>query len=116
MDLKNLNDIVIFDLEGILHQEELKQIGELIQKLMCENQFNFIMNFRKVRHLDYKGLWSLVDRRERLRAYNGDLKLVGLSPYLHDILRFCGVEGSFPVYRSEREAIRSFRQGIINRG
>jgi len=116
MSLKNLDNIVIFDLEGILHKEELNQIGELIQKLMRENRFNFIMNFRRVRHLDYKGLWSLVDRRERLKAYNGDLKLVGLSPYLHDIFRFCGVEGAFPVYRSEREAIRSFKEENIRRG
>ena len=60
-------------------------------------------------HIDFIGLGMLVERLRRMRALNGDLKLVGLNPYVLKLLKMTGVSKLIETYDNTNDAIRSFK-------
>jgi len=63
-----------------------------------------VLNLENVSHVHLAGLPVLSERAQRLREYGGDLKLVGLSPYLRHIFDLSGSSPQFDFCKSEEEA------------
>lgn len=115
MSIRDRGPVTVVRLTGDLTHRELSRLEQTLRELMRQNRFRIVMNLRHVRHLDYSGLPPLFHRAERLRACNGDLRLVGLSPYLKSLFSFSGLGEAFRVYNSEREARLSFGSDLTHR-
>lgn len=96
--------VQVLRLRGELNLEDMLKIKQLLGEYLKGGLVHVILNLENVTHVHLSGLPVLVERAQRLREYGGDMKLVGLSPYLSHILDLAGVTSHFDFCRSEEEA------------
>ncbi len=100
--------VVTLALEGEICQREL---GELIAELSRIGRVGaprVVVDLTEVSHFDYRGVRPLIARAELFREAGGDLKLCGLSPYLHAIFRSAGAHAAFHYFAGLAEARAAF--------
>ena len=68
-----------------------------------------LLDLARTRRIDLTGLGILMDRIQRFRALNGDVRLFNLKPAVFETLRRVGVHQVVETYPSEEEARRSFQ-------
>ena len=100
-------------LEGELDRADVQDITDMLARKALEGVTEIVIDFSEVRHFDYRGVKSLVHRAELLRSQGGDLKLAGLSPYLHAIFRSAGAHDSFDYFSHSQDAVGSFERGVL---
>lgn len=100
-------------LDGELDRTDVDEIVAMIGKLGEDGISELVIDFSEVTHFDYRGVKPLVRRAEVLRELGGDLKLAGLSPYLHAIFRSAGAHDAFDYFAACDEAVRSFERGVL---
>ena len=100
-------------LEGELDRPSVSDITDMLAKLTLEGVVEVVIDLADVTHFDYRGVKPLVRRAEVLRELGGDLKLSGLSPYLHAIFRSAGAHDSFDYFSHSADAVRSFERGVL---
>ncbi len=105
--------IMTMVLEGELDRHEAADICRMLSQLALDGTVEVVVDFDGVSHLDYRGVPGLVAQAEALRARGGDLKLSGLSPYLHAIFRSAGAHAAFDYFADSGEARRSFERGVL---
>ena len=106
--VSNSGDIFTLHLKGDVDHMEMVDIRNNISDLISEGHANLIVSMKEVEHINYLSIGVLVERLKRLRSFGGDLKLVGMSVYLKNILTSVGAEEFFDCFDSEAEAITSF--------
>jgi anti-sigma B factor antagonist len=100
-------------LEGELDRAEAEDVVAMLARL-CENGLSeIVIDFAGVTHFDYRAVKPLVRRAEVLREAGGDLKLSGMSPYLHAIFRSAGAHDAFDYFAASDQAVRSFDRGVL---
>ncbi|MFO0594329.1 MAG: STAS domain-containing protein [Myxococcaceae bacterium] len=100
-------------LEGELDRADTEDVISMLGRLSSDGVTEVVVDFSNVSHLDYRGVRPLVRRAEVLRELGGDLKLAGLSPYLHAIFRSAGAHDAFDYFVASDEAVRSFERGVL---
>jgi anti-anti-sigma factor len=105
--------IMTMVLEGELDRRDVQDITDMLARKTLEGQVEIVIDFSDVTHFDYRGVKPLVERAEVMRQHGGDLKLSGLSPYLHAIFRSAGAHDSFDYFSQSGDAVRSFDRGVL---
>ncbi len=105
--------IMTMVLEGELDRADVQDIEDMLARETLEGVVELVLDFSDVTHFDYRGVPSLVKRAEEMRAAGGDMKLAGLSPYLHAIFRSAGAHDSFDYFSHSADAVRSFERGVL---
>ena len=105
--------IMTMVLEGELDRRDVQDITDMLARKTLEGTVEIVIDFSDVTHFDYRGVKRLVERAEVMRAQGGDLKLSGLSPYLHAIFRSAGAHDSFDYFSQSGDAVRSFDRGVL---
>jgi anti-sigma B factor antagonist len=105
--------IMTMVLEGELDRADVQDITDMLARKTLESVIEIVIDFTDVTHFDYRGVKPLVRRAETLRELGGDIKLAGLSPYLHAIFRSAGAHDSFDYFSMPEEAVRSFDRGVL---
>ncbi len=100
-------------LEGELDRADVQDVIDMLGRLSAQGSSEVVIDFSEVTHFDYRGVKPLVRRAEVLRELGGDLKLAGLSPYLHAIFRSAGAHDSFDYFAQSADAVRSFERGVL---
>ncbi len=103
-------------LEGEIGKEDLPQIFEMLFRVAHRGATRIVIDFDGVTHFDFRGVKPLVQRAEVFRKAGGDIKLSGLSPYLHAIFRSAGGAGQFDFFAQKDDAISSFARGVFVSG
>ncbi len=105
--------IMTMVLEGELDRADVQDITDMLARKTLEGVVDIVIDFEDVTHFDYRGVKPLVRRAETLRELGGDIKLSGMSPYLHAIFRSAGAHDSFDYFSQSEEAVRSFDRGVL---
>lgn len=103
-------------LEGEIGKEDLPTIMEMFFRMAHKGVTRIVMDFEGVTHFDFRGVKPLVQRAEVFRKGGGDIKLSGLSPYLHAIFRSAGGAGAFDFFASQSDAVSAFERSIFISG
>ncbi len=106
--VSNSGDVFTLHIRGDVDHMEMVDIRNSISDLIGEGHAKLIVSMKEVKHINYLSIGVLVERLKRLRSFGGDLKLVGMSSYLKNILTSVGAEEFFDCFDSEAEAITSF--------
>lgn len=101
-------DIFTLHLRGDVDHMEMVDIRNSISDLISEGHAKLIVSMKEVDHINYLSIGVLVERLKRLRSFGGDLKLVGMSRYIKNILASVGAEEFFDCFDSMDEAMTSF--------
>ena len=109
IDQRDVGDLTILDLRGKLAGEAGEAFGERIEDLIAVGRTRVILNLHGVSFIDSAALGELLSTRAALREAGGQLKLLHLTDRVWDLMVTTKLEVVFETFRSEEEALRSFR-------
>jgi anti-sigma B factor antagonist len=109
IDQRRNADVTILDLKGKLRVGgNAVALHRSIRSLVIEKKTQIILNLAGVTFIDSCGLGELVASQVSIENKAGEIKLIGLTEQLRELLRATRLLAVFDTYASEAEAIQSF--------
>ena len=106
---RNLDDIVILDLEGkITIGEGDVQMREAVLGLMKLGHKRLILNMARVTYMDSSGVGELLSCLAKVQDQEGEFKLLNISTKIKNLLHIAQILSVFEYFNDEQEAIDSF--------
>lgn len=110
IDSQKAGDVRVIRVEGDVDEEGSTALRIALVNCLRENAHNVVVNLEGMRFISYMGVGVLVERLRQFRAYEGDMKLVGLNLYTQRLFRMAGVTTLFDTYANESDALQVYRQ------
>jgi len=107
-EVHRIHNVNVVDVQGELSRHNVGDLDRTLSSLSERAQFNVVLDFEKLRHLDYRLVQHIADRIIEFQCDGGDLKVAGASNYVRHILQAMGLEEE--VYTSVEDALMSFMQ------
>ena len=109
IDQRRNADVTILDLKGRLRVGgNAVALHRSIRALVLEKKTQIILNLAGVTFIDSCGLGELVASQVSVENKSGEIKLVGLTEQLRELLSATRLLTVFDTYANEAEAIESF--------
>ena len=109
IDQRRSADVTILDLKGRLRVGgNAVALHRSIRALVLEKKTQIILNLAGVTFIDSCGLGELVASQVSVENKNGEIKLIGLTEQLRELLSATRLLTVFDTYANEAEAIQSF--------
>ena len=103
-------------LEGEIGVREYDEIAAQLFRFSSRGVRRVVLDFSDVSHVDYRVVRPLMLRASGLRHLGGDIKLCGLSPYIHAIFRSAGANNAFDCYADAVDAVAAFERAVPSVG
>ena len=104
----NTETVTVLRLAGDISQADMDALLQVMTDLVLENKNKVILNFRQVKHVSLNAISKLAERNLRFKALGGEIKLVGLIPYVANLFKLVGAFSRFDVVADEDEAVARF--------
>ncbi len=111
MDIKNrqVDGVLVLDLGGkITMGEGSGQLRSAIQEALAAGSKKILVNLSAVSYVDSSGLGELVGGYTTVKNAGGDLKLLGLTKKVKDLLVITKLLTVFDTFEDEKTALASF--------
>ncbi|MEP6569633.1 MAG: STAS domain-containing protein [Acidobacteriota bacterium] len=106
---RHVKDITILDLKGRLRVGgNAVALHRSIRSLLLEKKSQILLNLTDVTFIDSCGLGELVASQVSVENKGGEIKLMGLTNTLRELLTATRLLTVFDAYESEADAIQSF--------
>ena len=106
---REVDHVIILDVNGrIVLGEETDKLRSTVRQLIANGKKKIILNLAKVDYIDSSGVGELVGSFTTVRNSGGELKLLNLTPKVHDILNVTKLYTVFDVRDDEFKAVKSF--------
>lgn len=106
---RQVGDVTVMDAAGrITLGEGASAFRDLIRDLSAKGDKKLVLNLSEVSYIDSSGIGELVSGFTTVTNHGGQLKLVGLSKRVKDLLQITKLYTVFEVHEEEADAIRSF--------
>jgi len=102
--------VAVLRLEGSIDEEGMRKVRLALDKCMCDDRSNVVINMSAVHFTSYMGLGVLLECLQQCRRRSGDLRFSGVSVSTQRLFRSASLHKTFASFESEELAIRSFRQ------
>jgi anti-sigma B factor antagonist len=105
---RQLVGVTIVDLRGRFSLTEGQAVHEMLVDLFRDGQRKVVLNLRDVSYLDSSGLGQLVRGLYTAEKHGAELKVIGLSPRVEEVLKLTNPYEMFSDYPDEQTALGSF--------
>jgi len=106
---RQVGDVTVMDLAGrITLGEGASTFRGAIRDLVAKGDKKILLNLGEVSYIDSSGIGELVSGFTTVQNSGGQLKLVGLSKRVKDLLQITKLYTVFEAFDDETEAVRSF--------
>jgi anti-sigma B factor antagonist len=106
---RQVGDVTVLDLAGrITLGEGASAFREKIRELANKGDKKILLNLGDVSYIDSSGIGELVSGFTTVTNSGGQLKLVGLSKRVKDLLQITKLYTVFEAFDDEAQAVRSF--------
>ncbi len=106
---RQVGDVSVVDVVGrITLGEGASALRETIRGLVAKDQKKILLNLGEVSYIDSSGIGELVSGFTSVTNHGGQLKLLGLTKRVQDLLQITKLYTVFDVYDNEASAVRSF--------
>lgn len=104
------NGILIFliEEEKITHDLSI-DFKEAILLKIAEGHSKIILDLSKVKEIDSSGLGALLFGKRQASGNDGDLKLVGVSETVQNMIRIAQLSRVFDMHNSVQDAVKAFK-------
>jgi anti-sigma B factor antagonist len=110
-------DVTILDLKGKLRiGGNAVALHRSIRSLILEKKLLIVMNLTGVTFIDSCGLGELVASQISAQNKGGEIKLVGLTDALRELLTVTKLVTVFDIYDKEADALESFDSSLAEVG
>jgi anti-sigma B factor antagonist len=98
----------LIDLRGRLTFFEVGVLRENITRLLGEGHKNIVLNLSGLQYLDSSGIGELARMYVMVLKSGGEMKVVGLSRNVEEVLKVTHLYQVFPEFPDEEAALKSF--------
>jgi len=112
VEVKFDGDVVTVVVRGYLWRGEVEDIVALVDQLFKRGRRFFVVDMKRLKYLHYRDVPHLMDLQYRIGVDGGEVKFTGITPFLLKVLQLGGIDFSFPIYPSRREALRSITKEL----
>ena len=103
------DDVQIIEIKGELDAFVAPKIKETLSKLI-ENEVNkYIIDFKGLIHINSLAMGILRGKLQVVREMGGDIKIINLNKHIQTIFETIGLDEIFEIYKTEEEALKSFK-------
>jgi anti-sigma B factor antagonist len=107
---RQVGDVTVIDANGrITLGEGASAFRDIIRDLAAKGDKKLLLNLSGVSYIDSSGIGELVSGFTTVTNNGGQLKLVGLSKRVKDLLQITKLYTVFEAYDDEAQAVRSFK-------
>jgi anti-sigma B factor antagonist len=106
--IRQAGPISLLDITGRLTSFEIGALRESISRLLKQGRKNIVLNLSGLQYLDSSGIGELARVYVSVVKESGEMKVVGLSPKVEEILKITQLYQVFPEFPSEEAALQSF--------
>jgi len=115
VSIRHAGPISLLNVSGRLTSFEIVALRESISRLLKQGRKNIVLNLSGLQYLDSSGIGELARMYVSVVKQNGQMKVVGLSPKVEEILKITQLYQVFPEFSSEQEALESFPESESSR-
>ncbi len=109
LSTRQVGDVTVIDAVGrITLGEGASTFRDTIRDLAAKGDKKLLLNLSEVSYIDSSGIGELVSGFTTVTNHGGQLKLVGLTKRVKDLLQITKLYTVFDVYDAETSAVRSF--------
>lgn len=106
---RTVDAVTIVDLEGkLILGEDTEQFRTQVRELVQSGAKKVLLNMGNVNYIDSSGVGELVRAYASASSQGGQLKLLGLTKKIHDLLTVTKLLTVFEAHENEKQAIESF--------
>jgi anti-sigma B factor antagonist len=106
---RQVGDVTVVDAAGrITLGEAATAFRETIRDLASKGNKKLLLNLSEVSYIDSSGIGEMVSSFTTVTNHGGQLKLLGLSKRVKDLLQITKLYTVFEVFDDEASAVRSF--------
>lgn len=104
--IRRVDDATVVELRGEINLHRSPIVHETLLEESEKRPARLVIDLHDVPHLDSSGLGTLVDVMRRVKAYGGQMALVGLTPRVRDVFEITRLDQFFAIYPSVAEALK----------
>jgi anti-sigma B factor antagonist len=108
--IRQAGPISLVDLSGRLTSFEIGLLRDSISRLLKQGRKSMVMNLSGLEYLDSSGIGGLARIYVSVVKQSGQMKVIGLSPKVEEILKITQLYQVFPEFPSEAAALESFAE------
>jgi anti-sigma B factor antagonist len=109
MSSRQVGDVTVVDAAGrITLGEGASVFRDMIRDLAAKGNKKILVNLTEVSYIDSSGIGEMVSSFTTVTNHGGQLKLLGLTKRVKDLLQITKLYTVFEVFDDEPSAIRSF--------
>jgi len=106
--IRHAGPISIVEIEGRLTSFESGALRNSIAQLLKEGRKHIVLNLSRLDYLDSSGIGELVQSYMSVIKRGGEMKVVGLTEKVEEILKITQLHQVFQEFQDEQSAVRSF--------
>ena len=106
--IRQVGQVSVVEVSGKLTSFESGALRNSIAKLLKEGRKQILLNLSALTYLDSSGIGELVQTYMRVIKGGGEMKVVGLSDKVEEILKITQLYQVFQEFQDEQSALRSF--------
>jgi len=108
ISIRDSKGVALVDVSGHFTSFEAGALTDAIRLLVKEKRNRILLNLRGVEYLDSSGIGELVRNYLTVVKSGGEMKVIGLTSKVEEILKITQLYKVFPEFPDEDEALRSF--------
>lgn len=108
ISIRQSGAVSLIDVSGHFTSFEAGALSDAIRLLVKEKRNRILLNLRGLEYLDSSGIGELVRNYLTVIKSGGEMKVVGLTSKVEEILKITQLYKVFPEFPDEDTALRSF--------
>ncbi len=101
--------VAIFDIKGsLIGGDEIDLLRASVVDFIEQGNKCLVINLQKVNYINSSGIGAIISAHTSYRRNGGEIRLVGVSSNVHNLLVVTRLIDVFEVFDSVNEAIESF--------
>jgi anti-sigma B factor antagonist len=106
---RSIGDVTVIDVDGrITIQEGADEFRDLTRSRIRDGHVRLVLNLQKVPYIDSTALGEIIRSYTSTTRKGGSVKLLNVSPHVHQLLVITSLLSIFDLFDSEAEAVKSF--------
>lgn len=109
LTIRQVGDVTVIDAAGrITLGEGASTFRDTVKDMAAKGNQKLLLNLSEVNYIDSSGIGELVSGFTTVTNHGGQLKLLGLTKRVKDLLQITKLYTVFEVFDEEAAAVRSF--------
>lgn len=106
--IREAGAVTLLDVSGRLTSFETGALRDSISRLLKQGRRDIVLNLSGLKYLDSSGIGELARVYVTVVKQNGQMKVVGLSSKIEEVLKITQLYQVFPEFPDEEAALKSF--------